>query len=171
VANLRVRTPADVPALAEVLRRVREADDYPTVWPDDVDGWITGNGNYGAWVAVHDENLAGQVGLTRPGAKAGTQRWAEATQRGSERLAEVTRLFVDPDVRGLGIGRQLLQRAVEGAHELGLWPVLDVRHDGRPGASRLYEAAGWRLIDSAPRRLAPEVVRPFHCWIGPPPPA
>ncbi|MGI8680426.1 MAG: GNAT family N-acetyltransferase [Jatrophihabitans sp.] len=97
--------------------------------------------------------------------------WIAATQRPIERLAEVTRLFAAPQARGTGVGRRLLQQAVDAAHRLDFWPVLDVRHNGRSGASRLYETAGWRLAGSAPLRLAPEVVLPFDCWIGPPPPA
>lgn len=169
--ELRARASEDVQALTGVLRRVHDADDYPTVWPDDVDRWIVGNGGRGAWVAVLGDKLAGHVGLSRPGSQPGRQLWTSATQQPVERLVEVTRLFVGPESRGSGIGHRLLQRAVDGAHELALWPVLDVRRDGRPGASRLYANAGWRLVGSASRRLGPEVVLPFDYWIGPPPPA
>jgi GNAT superfamily N-acetyltransferase len=168
--NVRPRTPADVQALIEVLRRVHDADGYPTVWPDDVSGWVVGDSGYGAWVAVIDDNVVGHVGLARPGLQASTQVWVATTQRPVEWLVEVTRLFASPDASGFGVGHRLLQRAVAGAHELGLWPVLDVRHEGRPGASRLYEAAGWRMVGSVPRRLEPEVILPFDCWVGPPPP-
>lgn len=109
------------------------------------------------------------VGFARPGSHAATEVWTAATQRPVERLAEVTRLFAAPEARGSGVGRRLLQQAVDAAHRLDLWPVLDVRHDGRPGASRLYEAAGWRPAGRVPLGLAPDVVLPFDCWIGPPP--
>ena len=55
------------------------------------------------------------------------------------------------------------------AHRLGRWPVLDVRHEGRSGADRLYNSAGWHHIGVVQRRLSGEIVLPFDCWIGPKP--
>lgn len=169
--NVRERAPADVEGLVVVLGRVHEADGYPTVWPTDVRRWVTGDGDYGAWVAEVDDMVVGHVGLARPAWPAGIEVWSAATQRPVERLAEVARLFATPEARGSGVGRRLLRQAVSAAHRLHLWPVLDVRHEGRPGASRLYEAAGWRRAGSGPLRLAPDLVLPFDCWVGPQPPA
>ena len=167
--SVRDRTAADLPCLVDMLRRVHEADGYPTVWPGDAIRWLTGSGTYGAWVADQNGTVAGHVGLSRASAQPTSQAWARATQRPGEQLAEVTRLFSAPEARGTGIGRQLLQRAAAAAHHLGLWPVLEVRHDGRPGACRLYDAAGWHLAGTVQRRLTAEIVLPFDCWIGPEP--
>jgi GNAT superfamily N-acetyltransferase len=155
--QLRERTGCDLSGLSVLLRRVHESDGYPTVWPSDVDRWLVRDSGYGAWVGELDGALVGHVGLARPSTPAGTELWTAAAQRPVERLAAVTRLFAAPETRGAGVGRRLLQHAAEAAHRLGLWPVLDVRHDGRPGASRLYAAAGWHLVGTAPRRLASEL--------------
>ena len=167
---MRERTPADTQALSALLRRVHETDGYPTVWPSDVGRWLVSDSAHEAWVADLNGSVVGHVSLSRPGSRAATRVWVAATQRPIERLAAVTRLFAAPEARGTGVGRRLLQHAVDAAHRRDLWPVLDVRQDGSPGGSRLYEAAGWRVVGSAPLRLATEVVLPFDYWIGPPPP-
>ena len=170
--RVRERTAGDLHGLSGLLRRVHEIDGYPTVWPSDAKRWLVRDGEYGAWVGELDGALVGHVGLTSPSTPAGTQLWATTTQRPVDQLAEVARLFAAPEARGAGVGRQLLQHAAEAAHRLGLWPVLDVRHDGRADASGLYAAAGWHLVGTAPRRLTgSELVLPFDCWIGPPPPS
>jgi len=157
-------------ALSVLLRRVHETDGYPTVWPSDVGRWLVSDNANEAWVADLNGSVVGHVSLSRPESRAATKVWITATQRPIKGLAAVTRLFAAPEARGTGVGPRLLQHAVDAAHRLDRWPVLDVRQDGRAGASHLYEAAGWRLVGSAPLRLAPEVVFPFGCWIGPPPP-
>jgi L-amino acid N-acyltransferase YncA len=37
-------------------------------------------------------------------------------------------------MQGNGVGRRLLDMAVQEAHACGLWPVLDVVANGRPAA-------------------------------------
>ena len=67
---------------------------------------------------------------------------------GTDRLAGVSRLFVSPAARGLGLGLGAsLLAAVSSwvsAHDLRL--MLDVVDDGAP-AIRLYQRMGWRLVD------------------------
>lgn len=167
--KLRDRSSSDLPELVTLLRRVHEMDNYPTVWPADPTGWLLNVNSLGAWVAESDGRIAAHVSLDRTGAGARTDVWVHATGHPPDDLAEITRLFIAPTHRGAGIGHLLLRHAVQIAHDLGLWPVLDVRHDGRTEASRLYAAAGWRLVGTAPRRLSPELELPFDCWLGPSP--
>ena len=165
--RVRDRHSSDVPELVALLQRVHDEDNYPTVWPVDPPGWLVNVDGLGAWVADAAGAIVGHVSLDPPGSGARTDVWVESTGHPSTDLAEVTRLFIAPQHRGTGLGQRLLGRAVDAAHRLGLWPVLDVRHNGRAGASHLYAAAGWRFIGTAPRRLTPELVLPFDCWLGP----
>jgi len=111
--------------------------------------------------------LCGHVGLHEVRAEDCRPAWAAATGRRPEQLAEVSRLFVAPPARGLGIGRRLLHRAEQAAHTRGAWPVLDVVADGRAAAEDLYRACGWQCLGAAAwfpgdgRELA------INCWIGP----
>ncbi len=169
VVRLRERTAADLPALGVLLREVHETDGYPKRWPADPEGWLSGKAEYGAWVAEAAGGSCGHIGLHEVRAEDCRPSWAAATGRRPEQLAEVSRLFVAPPARGLGIGRRLLHRAVQAAHARGAWPVLDVVADGRSAAEDLYRACGWQCLGPAAwfpgdgRELA------VNCWIGPAP--
>ena len=80
---------------------------------------------------------------------------ASLTGLGTDRLVGVSRLFVSPAARGLGLGLGApLLAALSSwawAHDLRL--MLDVVDDGAP-AIRLYQRMGWRLVD---RRQADSV--------------
>ena len=60
-------------------------------------------------------------------------------------IAWLSKFFVDRSFRGLGIGRKLLDRAVEAARERGYKRLeLDTRTYFKE-AVHLYEATGWQL--------------------------
>jgi ribosomal protein S18 acetylase RimI-like enzyme len=141
---IRPRQPADLDACVAVLRRVHERSGYPARWPADPAGWLTPAGQLAAWVAEHNGAIAGQVGLSRG------QRHPDllqATGQPPGQLGEIIRLFVDPAVRGAGLGRQLLAAASAHAVASGLRPVLEVVDDAGP-AIALYERSGWRQVGS-----------------------
>ena len=64
------------------------------------------------------------------------------------KLASVSRLLVDPDARGRGVGRALLDHVVSETRQLGLLPVLDVGRE-LVDAIRLYERCGWERMGEA----------------------
>jgi GNAT superfamily N-acetyltransferase len=66
----------------------------------------------------------------------------------TDRLARVSRLFVSPAVRGLGLrlGTSLLAAVSSWASARDFRLMLDVVDNGAP-AIRLYERMGWRLVD------------------------
>ena len=68
-------------------------------------------------------------------------------------IAELKRMFVDPDYRGHQLGQQLLQMALATAKQLG---YTSIRLDTVPfmrSAIKLYQAVGFREID--PYRFNP----------------
>jgi putative acetyltransferase len=61
-------------------------------------------------------------------------------------IAEVKRMYVDPDVRGRGISRQILVALECRAREMGYAIVRLETGTRQPAAIRLYESAGYLLI-------------------------
>jgi ribosomal protein S18 acetylase RimI-like enzyme len=63
-------------------------------------------------------------------------------------IAEMKRLFVQPQARGHGLGRSLVEAAIEKARQIG---YLAVRLDSLPhmkGAIELYRSLGFRDIEA-----------------------
>jgi GNAT superfamily N-acetyltransferase len=63
-------------------------------------------------------------------------------------VGEVRRLWVDPDQRGLGIGRRLMGALEDAARALGLTKLHLVTGGRQPEAIALYMATGWTLTDT-----------------------
>lgn len=139
---IRTRTEQDLPALVAVLRRVHDLHRYPVNWPDDPASWLSGDADVGSWVADLDGAPIGQVGIVDHGDGTG---WIE-------------RLFVDPGCGRSGVGRSLLQHATRRTSDAGLAPRLEVADNGL-AAQRLYQRAGWQLIDRVPVDWGGDVVR------------
>ncbi|MET3452093.1 GNAT family N-acetyltransferase [Curtobacterium sp. 1544] len=125
------RAETDLDPLVEVLWRVHGTG-YPSTWPDAPRDWISPDGLLGAWVAIHDDQVVGHVGVAVPA---------------PGRMAEVTRLFVDPSHRGKGIADALLAAAEAAAP--GTHLRLDVTEE-TPDAWRLYERRGWCMTGRGP---------------------
>lgn len=119
--HVRPRTDADLDACVAALSTVHEADGYPMNWPADPRRWLTPSGTVAAWVALRADGVAGHVLLLDSG--------------------EVARLYVTPEARRRSVGSTLLAAVAERA---GRPLTLNVVESGRPAATALYEAAGWR---------------------------
>ena len=63
---------------------------------------------------------------------------------------EVRRLWVDPQWRGRGVGRDLMARLEEAAHDLGLSVLRLATGDRQPEAVALYEGTGWERVFVTP---------------------
>jgi GNAT superfamily N-acetyltransferase len=163
--SVRPRQPEDLPACAAALRRVYDSSGYPSRWPDDPEGWIAPRGMVAAWVAEHDGEVAGHVALVR-----GLELdcLLRATGLPAEALGGITRLYVDPRFRRLGLARVLLDTAAGAAVDHGLVPVLDVVDDSAP-AIALYERAGWQLVGVQPATWTdPDGTVPvIRCYVRP----
>jgi ribosomal protein S18 acetylase RimI-like enzyme len=84
------------------------------------------------WIAEHDGQMAGF----------GIVEWGEETV---ETVAYVQTLEVLPEVRGQGVGEELLRRLEGSAQEAGalaIWLHVDA---GNAAAIRVYERGGYRL--------------------------
>ncbi|GAA1566320.1 GNAT family N-acetyltransferase [Kribbella sancticallisti] len=129
---IRTRTDADFVDCVVLLRDVHESAGYPVNWPADPKDWLTPPDALGCWVVTVDGEVAGHVAV---GAEDGR--------------AFVERLFVDPQRGGRGLGRQLLDHAVEVAASEGLPLELEVA-DNCEAAIRLYAGAGWKELGRTP---------------------
>jgi GNAT superfamily N-acetyltransferase len=107
--------------------------------------------------ALVAEIVAGYVAHYRPGRE---QAWiAEVDgsragcvfccQRDTD-TAQLRILIVDPTARGLGIGRRLVDECIEFARGVGYRTIMLWTNDVLVSARRIYEAAGFRLVDEEP---------------------
>lgn len=67
---------------------------------------------------------------------------------GDERTAELRKMYVRREGRGLGVGRALLGRAVEQAREFGFQRLYLETLTGMDAAQRLYLKFGFERIDA-----------------------
>ncbi|MEV4347742.1 GNAT family N-acetyltransferase [Actinoplanes sp. NPDC049596] len=120
--TIRARRSEDLDQCVSVLRDVRSVNGYPTKWPADPAAWLDRPEFDQAWVATSSPGLiVGHV----------------AVQNGRE----VTRLFVAPAARRLGVARAMLDH-------VGIWAggrlILNVVDQPNSSAVAFYESTGWR---------------------------
>ena len=141
VLCVRRRADVDLDTLALVAARVRAADDYPTYLPgDDYHRFLTRPEPLEAWVAEWDER---DLWPRRRQRTAVARSDAGSVRRRHRRpLGAIARLLVDPDARGRGIARALLNTARSAAatqHRAAAPEVVESSH----AAIALYRRCGW----------------------------
>jgi DNA-binding MarR family transcriptional regulator/GNAT superfamily N-acetyltransferase len=91
-------------------------------------------GDENAWIAEVDGARAGCVFCCRR----------------DEKTAQLRILLVEPWARGLGIGRRLVDECIAFARDAGYPTMMLWTNDVLVSARRIYEAAGFRLVESEP---------------------
>jgi putative acetyltransferase len=129
--RLREVSPRDVPEVVLLVTRVLAEFGLEFGVGSTTDGEVTrlpaSCAGGGFWIAEDDSGLLGTCGLFP----------RDAT------TFELRKMYVDPRARGRGIGRRLLERALDAARDLGARSVvLDTLHT-MEDAIRLYERYGF----------------------------
>ncbi|HEX6151388.1 GNAT family N-acetyltransferase [Nocardioides sp.] len=142
--EIRPRRDTDVPALVEVLAAQQPTSSYPMRWPlpFPIEQFVVRRGELATWTALADGRPVGHVAVQEATDELFLPHWEWGHGLPGERLGVMSTLFVDPDVRGAGLGRRLHDVAVEWLRAHGRGPCLDVA-PVHAGALRLYEAVGW----------------------------
>jgi GNAT superfamily N-acetyltransferase len=97
--------------------------------------WVTGPsaGPGRLWVVDGERGVAGAIGITAASKQVALLRW----------------FLLDASLRGRGLGRALLDRALAFARESGYERVALETFSELTGAAALYRAAGFERVDAA----------------------
>jgi DNA-binding MarR family transcriptional regulator/GNAT superfamily N-acetyltransferase len=88
----------------------------------------------GAWIAQIDGRIIGSVLLVKK----------------TKTFAKLRLLYVEPDARGQGIGRRLVDACMAHARQLGYKRMTLWTNDVLTSARAIYEAVGFKLVHSEP---------------------
>jgi len=164
--DVRPRRRSDIEACLELARLVKRLDGYPPRGPVDVEHFMAPPQQLAAWVAGADSRVVGHVALHDTGAEETMALATRHTGRSPESVVLVARLLVGPAARRGGVGRALLDAAVDGAHARGRQPVLDVA-TSFVGAVHLYEACGWQRAGEVTLEIGDEPSLRCCVYVGP----
>ncbi|WP_433301040.1 GNAT family N-acetyltransferase [Actinoplanes sp. CA-030573] len=164
--RIRVRTDADVPECAALLREVYALDGYPVEGVDDAEGWMYPAGLMAAFVASEPKGLLGHAAVCEPNGDAAVAMLVARTGATESEIAVLARLFVGPKARGRGVGRMLAEAALAYASASRLRAVFDVMEKDRTAIS-MYERMGCVLLGRTLHHVADGRTIPALCYAAP----
>lgn len=147
VAIVRLASPTDADALAGISGRAFDAT-YRGVVPDPVlDEWIeSGPTNWRAAFENRAPDSPARVWVAeRDGAALGYATTSPARSNWlvpPDGAGELTNLYLDPDVIGTGLGRQLYEHSVVDLRKRGFNPLVVWAFRDNPLAASFYQKAG-----------------------------
>jgi len=86
------------------------------------------------WIAEREGGIVGSVFLVRK----------------SEKVAQLRLMYVEPDVRGLGIGSRLSEECIRFGRQVGYRKIVLWTNSVLVAARHIYQKAGFRLVHSEP---------------------
>lgn len=140
IENVTSDDDAGLAAAGTLLRDFNEEFDEPTPEPEvlaEILGRRIGDGN--ATVLLARDEAGGPVGVAV--LRLQPSLWSEAFE------AYLAELYVVPDRRGQGFGRELLTAVIETSREAGADYAFLVTSEDDRLAQRAYEAAGFRRTE------------------------
>lgn len=142
--EVRRRRDEDLSGLVEVLAAQQPSSSYPMRWPlpFPIEQFVVRQDELTAWTAIADGRPVGHVAVLEASDELFGPHWERGHGLPAHRLGVMSTLFVDPTVRGAGLGRRLHDVSVGWLREQGRGPCLDVV-PVHTGALRLYESVGW----------------------------
>jgi L-amino acid N-acyltransferase YncA len=81
--------------------------------------------------------------------------WCTIADRGIDRQGEVAEFYVEKEFRGKGVGRELLSVAKELFLSQNVEVAFAWTHHGNKAATKLYEEAGFKLVDQVVMAFVP----------------
>ena len=167
-AVIRPRRSEDLDALADVLVRVHAVDGYPVEGVEHPRAWLTPPRQLAAWTALVSETPIGHIALVKANRDDDAAAMWLRCAPGSELDSVVipVRLFVDPEHRRLGAGKQLMAAVLHYAHAHALVVVFDVMLKDR-AAIHLYETLGCQRLCTIDHRHGDGLVEPAAVYLAP----
>lgn len=139
---VRLRHSDDIPLLIEVLTEVHKLSSYPVDGPPSFPARFSSRKTLVAWVATCDNTIAGHIELQDHTSFNQLCRESLAATADLSSFAAVATFYVDPKIRGMGIGARLFQEALAWSKEDGKRLALVVLEKD-DAAIRMYERMGW----------------------------
>ena len=164
--EIRALSPAEAPAFVALRREALDAAPLAFAASPEDDRGLSEEFMRSSIADPDEAAVVGAFEGDRLVGIAGVGRYAKRKQR---HRAIIWGMYVSADARGRGLGRALLDAAVNRARE---WPGVRQIHlsvtDAAPGARRLYESAGFREWGVEPRSLEAEgrAVDECHLVLG-----